>query len=132
MKTWLYILTTLLVFAVLSGVNDTKKVPDDIIEALKTGNSKELSYFFNQSINLTILDKSGLYNKKQAEIILNDFFKTNQIKNFLVVQQKEQQNFSSLICNMYNQNNILFIIYLSVYQINDKQLITQLKISYPK
>ena len=129
MKTWLYILTTLLAFTLLTGIAENKDVPVDIFKAVEQGNSEDLSYFFNQSINLSIMDKSGLYSKKQAEIILDNFFTENEIKNFEIIQQKEQANFSSAICKVKNQNNSSFNIYLTIYEINNKQVITNLSIT---
>lgn len=132
MKTWLYILTTLLALTLLGGLATNNDKHNGIFEALEQGNANELSFYFNQSINLTILDQTGLYGKKQAEIILNNFFLENKISNFEIVQQKDQVNFSSVICNFNTYSEKSYIIHLTFYNINNKKTITDLSIDYNK
>lgn len=56
-----------------------QNIPDGVINAIKTGNSKELAKYFNSNIDLVILDKEGVYSKVQAELILKDFFSNNVV-----------------------------------------------------
>jgi hypothetical protein len=62
-------------------------VPDGIFSAMKAGNSKELSKFFNANIELVILDKEGVYSKTQSEIILRDFFNKNIPNNYIKLHE---------------------------------------------
>ncbi|MBN2664474.1 MAG: DUF4783 domain-containing protein [Bacteroidales bacterium] len=132
MKTWLYILTTLLALTLLGGLATNNDKHNGIFEALEQGNANELSFYFNQSINLTILDQTGLYGKKQAEIILANFFSKNKISSFEIIQLKDQINFSSVICNFKSYSDKSFIIHLTYYNINNKKVITDLSINYNK
>ncbi len=130
MKTWIYILSSLLAIILLGSLGVQKEeMTDEMITALKNGDANSLSIYFNQSIDLKIIDKSGVFNKKQAEIILENFFNENKISSLDVKQYKEQTNFTTIICNMKTQNNNEFIIYLNVTNFNQTQLITQIKIS---
>ena len=43
---------------------------DEIVNALKNTNAKEVSKLLNSTVELTINDNEGVYSKQQAEIIL--------------------------------------------------------------
>lgn len=79
MKTITSARTLLVVFSfvLLSFGADQLVVPDEIYSAIKAGNSKVLSKYFNANVELVILDKEGVYSKVQAELILRDFFTKN-------------------------------------------------------
>lgn len=55
---------------------------DEVIGALKTGNSAELSRYFDDNVELTLPDKSDNYSKAQAQLIMKDFFNNNGVKGF--------------------------------------------------
>ena len=55
---------------------------DEVIGALKSGNSSELSKYFDDSVELTLPDKSDNYSKAQAQLIMKDFFGNNGVKGF--------------------------------------------------
>lgn len=55
---------------------------DDVINALRSGNSGELAKSFDENIELTLPDKSDNYSKAQAQVILKDFFANNGVKGF--------------------------------------------------
>jgi hypothetical protein len=55
---------------------------DEVIGALRSGNSAELSKFFDDNVELTLPDKSDNYSKAQAQLIVKDFFSNNGVKNF--------------------------------------------------
>ncbi len=55
---------------------------DEVIGALRIGNSTELSKHFDDSVELTLPDKSDSYSKAQAQLIVKDFFGNNGVKGF--------------------------------------------------
>jgi hypothetical protein len=55
---------------------------DEVIGALRSGNSAELSKYFDESVELTLPDKSDSYSKAQAQLIVKDFFGNNGVKGF--------------------------------------------------
>lgn len=54
---------------------------DDILNAMKAGNSKEMTRSFNNSVELTLLENEGIYSKQQAEQMLRNFFVKNPPKS---------------------------------------------------
>ena len=55
---------------------------DEVIGALRSGNSTQLSNFFDDNVELTLPDKSDSYSKAQAQLIIKDFFANNGVKGF--------------------------------------------------
>ncbi|MCX6350288.1 MAG: DUF4783 domain-containing protein [Bacteroidetes bacterium] len=60
---------------------------DDIVLALKNGDAKELAKYFDTSIELKTLDKSNVYSRKQAELVLKDFFEKYKVKGFTMMHK---------------------------------------------
>jgi Domain of unknown function (DUF4783) len=59
---------------------------DDVIGALKSGNTGDLARFIddNAGMELSLPDKSNAYSKSQAIQVLKDFFSNNGVKTFEV------------------------------------------------
>ena len=55
---------------------------DGVIGAIRSGNSSELSKYFDENVELTLPDKSDNYSKAQAQLIVKDFFSNNGVKGF--------------------------------------------------
>jgi hypothetical protein len=61
----------------------------DIVVALKAGNASLVAKYFDNTVEITLPEKSNSYSKSQAELILRDFFNNNSIKGFSVIHQGE-------------------------------------------
>jgi hypothetical protein len=57
---------------------------DDVAEAIKHANAKEVAQYFNSSVELTVLENEGVYSKQQAEVILRNFFTQNPPKSVTI------------------------------------------------
>lgn len=55
---------------------------DGVISALRSGNSSELSRYFDDNVDITLPDKSDNYSRAQAQLIVKDFFGNNGVKGF--------------------------------------------------
>lgn len=78
-------LLVLLFISVFAG-SVAAQVPNDIIVSFETGDSKLLSGYFNQNVELMVLDSENVYSKAQAEQIVSNFF-----SNFAPVQENAFQ-----------------------------------------
>jgi len=72
----------LLPFAVFAGPDFSA-----IAEAINQGDVEALSSFFDENVELTLLDDDGLYGKAQATQLVKRFLSTNQPKSFKLVHQ---------------------------------------------
>ena len=77
------IFSTLLLGSVLmlSSFIDQSGI-DEVIGALRTGSSNQLSAYFDENVELTLPDKSDSYSRAQAQLIVKDFFGNNGVKGF--------------------------------------------------
>ncbi|HXH17863.1 MAG TPA: DUF4783 domain-containing protein [Chitinophagales bacterium] len=53
--------------------------------AIQTGNAKELAKYFDNTVEITILEKEETYSKAQAEMVLRDFFTKNRPASFKII-----------------------------------------------
>lgn len=79
----------LLAFVTLSFAQTETKtdIVDELAELIKDGNVKELSLFFDTTVELTLQERESTYSKAQTEIILKNFFLKNQPKSFKVMHR---------------------------------------------
>ena len=66
----------------LSSFSTAQNGIDEVIGALRSGNSAQLSGFFDENVELTLPDKSDSYSRAQAQLIVKDFFGNNGVKGF--------------------------------------------------
>ena len=53
------------------------QIQNEILTSLNTGNAKTLSKYFDQNVQLTVLDNDNVYSKAQAQQIISNFFSSN-------------------------------------------------------
>ena len=120
--------TLLLGFSFLFiSLNASAQVPDEIILSLKTGNSKVLSGYFNDNVELVVLDNDNVYSKAQAKQIVANFFDRFTPESFNVIHQGGKDDSKYVIGNL-KTNNGNFRIYFLLKKNNDKDYIHQLRI----
>lgn len=79
-----------LVFAFVSLASFKNYVGiDDVIAAMKAGNSGSVAKYFDNSVEISMPDKSNSYSKSQAELVLKDFFASNPVKSFEIIHKGE-------------------------------------------
>jgi len=103
------------------------QVPDEIVQSLKTGNSKLLSDFFNQNVELVILDNDNVYSKAQAQQIVTNFFIKFQPESFSVLHQGGKDDARHVIGNL-KTNGGVFRVYFFLKSTGGKAIIHQLRI----
>ena len=62
---------------------------DAVVTAIRSGNVNQLSPFFDVRVDISLPDKTDTYSKSQAEMVIGDFFNTNEVLNFKITQQGE-------------------------------------------
>lgn len=101
---------------------------DDISMAIRSGNSKQLGSFFNNTVDLTIMNQEDVYGKAQAELILKDFFSKNTPSNFSVKHQGTSKEGSKyVIGNLLTAQGNNFRTYYLLRMINGKFYIQEFR-----
>ena len=72
---------------------------DEVVKATKSGNAQVLSVHFFNNIELVLPGKTGVFSKKQAEMIVKDFFGKNPPVDFRIIHEGRKENASYAIGN---------------------------------
>jgi hypothetical protein len=106
-------------FTTSSGLNE-------VINALKAGNSAEISKYFDNTVEITLPDKSNSYSKSQGELILRDFFANNTVKGFTIIHQGENSGSQYCIGTLLTKSaSFRTTIYMK--QKGDKQMVQEIR-----
>ena len=120
----LLILSISLGFAPMS-----KDIGNDIAATIRAGNAKQLSNYFSNNIDLTVLGKEEMYSKAQAEQILQNFFQKNPPRSFNLKQHASNPSASQYGIGTYtNTQNVRFRIYFLLKKIGNQAFIQQFSI----
>lgn len=103
------------------------QIPNEIIVSFKRGDSKMLSNYFNQNIELAVLGKSNICSKPQARQIMNKFFEDNVPDNFRILSQEMKQE-AKYVIGILNTANGPFRIYILLKENDQINTIHLLKI----
>jgi antitoxin component YwqK of YwqJK toxin-antitoxin module len=77
---------------------------DDVVKAVKAGDASQLSKYFDNTIEITLPDKSNSYSKSQAELVLHDFFASNSVKDFEILHESDNSGSQYCIGNLKTIN----------------------------
>lgn len=95
---------------------------DEVISAMKSGNSAGIARFFDNTIEINMPDKSNSYSKSQAELVLKDFFNSNTVKSFEVIHKGENSGSQFCIGTLVTRNGS-FRTTIFMKQKGDKQVL---------
>jgi Domain of unknown function (DUF4783) len=84
-------------FSLLSSI-------DEIVNSLRTGNATEIAKYFDNTVEITLPDKSNSYSKSQAEVVLRDFFINNPVKSFEIMHKGENAGSQYCIGTLVTKN----------------------------
>lgn len=86
-----------------------------ITNALSEGDANQLSEFFDQNIEIAVLDDEDVYNKSQATTVIKNFFESNKPTSFSQVHQGEGEDSRYCIGNLTTSSTTFRVyIYMKV------------------
>lgn len=103
-------------------------VIDDVASAIRSGDPKNISRYFIESIDLKIIEKEDVYSKQQAEMILRDFFTKHPVKSFTIAHKSEPKNGSQYVIGTLETSNGKFRTYFLIKPSGAQTLIQQFRI----
>ena len=110
-----------------TSLNTSAQVPDKIILSLQNGNSKVLAGYFNDNVELVVLDNDNVYSKAQAKQIVANFFNRFTPESFNIIHQGGKEGSKYVIGNL-KTNNGNFRVYFLLKTNDGKDYIHQLRI----
>ncbi len=127
LKTVAFTLSVLIAVALNADAQSNNSLPQGIVSATGNGNADKLASYFNDNIELVLPQKSGIFSKSQAQMILKEFFTNNPPASFKIIHQGSRQNASFAIGNYKSGGNV-YRFYFLTKKTNNKLLIHQLRI----
>jgi hypothetical protein len=98
----------------------------EVVKAIKSGNSAEVSKYFDNTVEISLPEKSNSYSKSQAELVLRDFFSTNGVKDFEVLHKSDTPGSQYCIGNL-KTNNGTFRTTIFMKLKGDRELVQELR-----
>lgn len=112
-----------IVFSAQTGDNEVKEISN----AIGKMDGGKLAGYFGTTIDLEINETNDNYSKTQAEVIIQDFFKTNPCLSFTLNHQGDSDNGAKYFIGTYKTAKKNFRVYGLLKKENDKLLIRQLQ-----
>ena len=98
----------------------------EVLNAIRSGNANEMAKYFDNTVEITLPQRSNSYSKSQAELVLRDFFHDNNVKSFETIHKSENIGSQYCIGNLTTVNGVFrTIIYMK--QKGDKQVIQEMR-----
>jgi len=99
---------------------------NEVVKAIRSGNSTEVSRYFDNTVEISLPGKSNSYSKSQAELVLRDFFATNGVKSFEILHKSDAPGSQYCIGNLQT-NNGLFRTTIFMKQKGDREVVQELR-----
>jgi hypothetical protein len=99
---------------------------DDVVAALKAGNASQIAKYFDNTVDITLPQKSNSYSKSQAEMILKDFFNNNPVRTFTVKHKGDNAGSEYCIGQLVTKNGA-YRTTVFMKQKGDKQFLQEIR-----
>ena len=119
-------------FVLATGLYAQNSVKVGVVQALSTGNSKELAHKFIPNIDLTVMGASDVYSRGQAEQILRKFFDEHVPSGFSVEHEGVSKMGDSYYIGRLRTANGEFRVTFFVKRMDSAELVKQLRIEPSK
>ncbi|MEI6174317.1 MAG: DUF4783 domain-containing protein [Bacteroidota bacterium] len=99
-----------------------------VASAIQSGNSVELSKYFNSMVDLTLPGYDDSYSKAQAGQIMKEFFSKNPVKSFKITRQGSSPDGSNYSIGSLDTGKKVFRVYFLIKSVNGQNLLHQLQV----
>ena len=101
---------------------------NEISTAIRKGDAEALSQFFDESVEIAILDDEDIYDKSEAKEVVKSFFAKHKPKAFSQVHQGASKGKDAQYCigNLKSENGS-FRVYLFLKISKGKHIIQELR-----
>jgi len=125
MKKILFAMTSVF-FLLFQTTIASGQIPGQIESGFKTGNARMVANYFNDNVELVILDKENICSKVQGEMILSDFLNKNKPTDFKITHQSGTDSVYGIGKLQTSGTNYRIILMMKSF--SGKSLIVQLRI----
>ncbi len=121
-----------LIFCLLMVVSPTiNELPDltGITTALRSGDAESLASFFDEEVELALLDEEDVYDKDDAKNLVAEFFKSHTAKSFSQVHKGTSKGEDShYVIGDLSAGTETYRIYIYLKEIDGQYKIQELRI----
>ena len=100
---------------------------NDITRAISSGDATALGQYFDQSVEVGVLDKEDVYSKTEAITIVKDFFTRYKPQSFSQMHQGENESNSQYCIGNMVTSGGSFRVYIYLNKTGDKLLIQEIR-----
>lgn len=111
----------------LPAKGSAQDVNAKVASSIRMANARELSNYFNATIDLSVPGTEGTFSKAQSEIIIRNFFAKYPPASYTQSHQGQSKDGSQYAIGMYKSGNTVFRAYYLIKTVNGKPAIHQLK-----
>jgi hypothetical protein len=109
------------------GLGLNAQIPDEITSSIRSGSAAKLSKYFNQNVELLVLDFECSCSKSQAQQVVNDFFVKYPPVKFTIIHQGGKGDSNYAIGTLETKTG-KYRVYFLIKTINQVSFIHQLRI----
>ena len=102
--------------------------PKEIKKAFSVGDSKKLSAYFAQNVEILLIDKGDVYSKAQAALIMQNFFKNNRPKSFIIESESKDKSSNYAFAQLKTKKNN-YRVFIAYQKKSKKFILNQMLIS---
>ena len=126
------ILNKFFIFLIVAFISPSKQEMNERInKTITNGNSKELSVYFHEKIELKVVNKENIYSKHQAEKIIEEFFRQFPPNQFIEIKNNSSKQAKQFVSGRYLSGKTKFRISYLLKKIDEQFYITQFRIERP-
>jgi len=103
------------------------EVVTEITMGLKTGDAKKVSSTFAGTVNLSVKRDEGSYTKFQAELLLDEFFRSNKIEQLKELQRVNNSSNSYIVFSL-KSNKSTYRVFVKLAQTNTKFQVVEMRL----
>jgi len=109
-----------------ASANAQNEVINNVRDALKTGSSRELSKYLNNTVEISINGEKSSYSRNQAEFVLKDFFNKYPSQSFRYVHQGSSKEGIKYTVGTYTYDRGEFRVFMIIKQIGGAYLVDKI------
>jgi len=115
-----------MIWLIIAPLISFAQIPSQIAAGLKAGDAQMVASHFNETIEMTILDKGNVCSQAQGEQILKEFFTRNKPSDFKITHQGGEGSVYAI--GIMTTSNGNFRVYFLLKPKGNKPLISQFRI----
>jgi len=124
--------TVFLLFLIVSVLHSgaipaSPGVQENIANAIRTGNAKQLSSYFSSTVEISVPGKEGTFSKVQSEMVMKDFFAKYTPVSFIINQKGTSTGGAQFMIGTYKCENQAYKTYILLKPVDGVLLIQQIQ-----